>query len=90
MPHSPARASGWSSRSSPRTWSSARWARSLEFAIHDVGAGFEPRTTPKGMGLQIMLDRVEAFGGTLSVESAPGEGTTVTGRVPVRAEAVAR
>jgi signal transduction histidine kinase len=63
---------------------------SLEFAIHDDGAGFEPRTTPKGMGLQIMLDRVEALGGTLSVESAPGEGTTVTGRVPTRAEAVIR
>jgi signal transduction histidine kinase len=42
------------------------------------------------MGLQIMLDRVEALGGTLSVESAPGEGTTVTGRVPIRAEAVVR
>ena len=63
---------------------------SLVFAIHDDGGGFEPRTTPKGMGLQIMLDRVEALGGTLSVESTPGGGTTVTGRVPVRAEAVSR
>jgi signal transduction histidine kinase len=63
---------------------------SLEFAIQDDGTGFEPRTTPKGMGLQIMLDRAEALGGTLSVESAPGGGTTVTGRVPVRAEAVVR
>jgi signal transduction histidine kinase len=63
---------------------------SLEFAIHDDGAGFEPRTTPKGMGMQIMLDRVEALGGTLSVESAPGSGTIVTGRVPTRAEAVLR
>jgi signal transduction histidine kinase len=56
----------------------------LEFTVVDHGMGFDPATTPKGMGLQIMLDRVEALGGTLSVESAPGRGTSVTGRVPVR------
>lgn len=30
-----------------------------------------------------MADRVEALGGLLEVRSAPGSGTTVTGRVPV-------
>jgi signal transduction histidine kinase len=32
-----------------------------------------------------MADRLSAQGGTLEVRSAPGEGTTVIGRVPVRA-----
>ena len=38
------------------------------------------------MGFQIMTDRVEALGGTISIESAEGRGTTVTGRVPAREE----
>jgi signal transduction histidine kinase len=31
-----------------------------------------------------MADRLDAIGGTLEVTSAPGRGTTVTGRLPVR------
>jgi signal transduction histidine kinase len=31
-----------------------------------------------------MRDRMAAFGGELTIESAPGEGTTVTGTVPAR------
>jgi signal transduction histidine kinase len=63
---------------------------SVEFSVSDEGVGFDPATTPRGMGLQIMLDRVEALGGTLEIETAPGRGTKVTGRVPIRAEAVVR
>jgi signal transduction histidine kinase len=36
-----------------------------------------------------MHDRVEAVGGTLEIQSEPGIGTTVTGRVPISpAEAI--
>ncbi|HYX79452.1 MAG TPA: ATP-binding protein [Actinomycetota bacterium] len=66
----------------------ARRDGSLEFTVEDHGVGFDPAATPKGMGLQIMFDRVEALGGTLDVQSAPGRGTRVSGRVPVREEAV--
>ncbi|MGH2675321.1 MAG: histidine kinase, partial [Actinomycetota bacterium] len=56
----------------------------LVFSVADDGRGFDPASTPPGSGLQNMADRVEALGGSLDVESAPGEGTTVTGRIPIR------
>ncbi len=62
----------------------------LEFSVQDDGAGFDPVATPRGMGLQIMVDRVEALGGSLEVQSALGEGTRVVGRVPARSMEVAR
>jgi signal transduction histidine kinase len=34
------------------------------------------------MGLQNMADRLAALGGTFDVRTAPGEGTTVLGRIP--------
>ena len=40
-----------------------------------------------GSGLQGMADRLGAVGGTLSVTSAPGHGTTVQGSVPLTATA---
>ena len=39
--------------------------------------------TSNGTGLQGMADRLDAIGGALEIRSAPGEGTTVLGRVPV-------
>ena len=54
----------------------------LTFAVHDDGAGFEPATVAGGHGFVNMEDRLGAFGGTLTVTSAPGEGTTVEGRIP--------
>jgi signal transduction histidine kinase len=57
----------------------------IAFAVTDDGAGFDPGTTPLGTGLQGMRDRLEALGGTLTVVSSPGSGTTVTGAVPARA-----
>ena len=37
--------------------------------------------TDYGTGLQGMADRLDAVGGTLDVQSDPGRGTTVIGRV---------
>jgi signal transduction histidine kinase len=56
----------------------------IAFEIRDDGGGFDVATTPRGMGLQIVQDRVDALEGTLHVRSAPGSGTTVGVRVPVR------
>ena len=49
--------------------------------IRDDGQGFVlPAAQGQGMGLRSMRERVEALGGDLRVESAPGEGTRVTAR----------
>ena len=56
----------------------------LAFSVSDDGRGFQKETTPYGMGLQNIADRLAALGGTFDVRSAPGEGTTVLGRVPGR------
>jgi signal transduction histidine kinase len=57
----------------------------LIFTVTDDGRGFDPATTPRGMGLQNMADRLAALGGSLELRSVPHLGTTVEGRVPVSA-----
>jgi signal transduction histidine kinase len=54
----------------------------LRFEVADDGRGFDPANTPPGSGLRNMRDRVEALGGSLSISSAVGRGTTLTGVVP--------
>lgn len=49
--------------------------------INDDGVGFVVSGTG-GFGLRSMRERVEAFGGQLSVESEPGQGTTVAVNLP--------
>jgi signal transduction histidine kinase len=49
----------------------------LRLVVRDDGRGFTPGPT-SGVGLATMRERVESVGGTLSVTSAPGAGTTVT------------
>ena len=56
----------------------------LTFMVEDDGAGFDPARTKLGTGLQGMSDRLEALGGALEIRSQPGQGTTITGRVPAR------
>jgi signal transduction histidine kinase len=53
----------------------------LRFDVTDDGAGFDPEVS-SGTGLQNMQDRMGALGGRLTVTAAPGQGVTVTGRVP--------
>jgi signal transduction histidine kinase len=56
--------------------------RGLEFCVEDDGAGFDPATVARGSGLTNLADRVAAAGGTLQIDSRPGQGTRVTGCVP--------
>jgi signal transduction histidine kinase len=58
---------------------------SLQFTVTDDGTGFNTATTRHGTGLQGMADRVAALGGALHVRSRPGEGTTLSGELPVSA-----
>jgi signal transduction histidine kinase len=57
----------------------------LRVAVEDDGPGFDVvRALASGrLGLLGMRERAELVGGTLQVESAPGEGTTVFLRVPI-------
>jgi signal transduction histidine kinase len=58
-------------------------AISLEVA--DDGAGFDPGGDfPGHLGLRSMRERATRLGGTLTIESAPGQGSRVLGRIPVR------
>ena len=56
----------------------------LAFEVRDDGRGFDPDETGHGTGLQGIADRLSALDGSLRVRSSAGEGTTVTGRVPIR------
>ena len=51
------------------------------FEVSDDGVGFDPATRGYGTGLRGMADRLEALGGTLEVQSAPGSGTMLLGRI---------
>jgi signal transduction histidine kinase len=57
----------------------------LVFEVTDDGRGFDSRVTSYGTGLQGIADRLDAIGGTLSVDSRIGAGTTITGAVPIDA-----
>jgi signal transduction histidine kinase len=53
----------------------------LEFAVTDEGRGFAVEAA-SGAGLEIMRARMRAAGGTLRIDSRPGQGTSVLGLVP--------
>ena len=55
----------------------------LRFDVIDDGHGFDPSTTDHGTGLQGMADRLDAIGGSIEVDSTPGQGTRVVGRLPI-------
>ena len=55
----------------------------LRFEVADDGRGFDRSAISYGTGLQGMADRLDAIGGSIDVDSAPGSGTTVIGRLPV-------
>ncbi|GGK78142.1 PAS domain-containing sensor histidine kinase [Ornithinimicrobium pekingense] len=58
----------------------------LVVSVTDDGRGFDTALTGSvGQGQRTMRERAELVGGSLSVVSRPGEGTTVVARVPLPA-----
>jgi signal transduction histidine kinase len=62
----------------------------LVIEIEDDGIGFDPAgvvRTPdslRGVGLLGMQERMEILGGSVTVDSTPGEGTRVVFEVPLK------
>jgi two-component system CheB/CheR fusion protein len=59
---------------------------SVVLIVEDDGTGFNPdgaAAAHEGLGLLGMRERAALVGGTLEIESAPAQGTTVFARVPV-------
>ena len=82
--------------------SAARWENTVQVRIADQGTGIDPElrrrvfepffqsdgaVSGSGLGLAIAHAVVEAHGGTIWIEDAPGGGTAVVFRLPVREEA---
>lgn len=61
---------------------------SVSITIEDDGQGFNPedvsisRETGRGLGLLGMKERAELMGGTLNIESGPGQGTRIFVKIP--------
>jgi len=55
---------------------------SLRVRVVDEGSGFDPSAHTEGFGLIGMRERVTLAGGTLDLQSAPGEGTTIVAILP--------
>jgi signal transduction histidine kinase len=60
------------------------WADgTLTMSVRDYGCGFDPSSVTDGYGLAGLRARAAEVGGTTSIRSAPGDGTTVTVRLSV-------
>ena len=65
----------------------------MRIEITDDGCGFDVGGTllgRDGFGLHTMRERMDLIGGTLTIDSAPGRGTTVVAVVPGTPALVAR
>ena len=55
----------------------------LSFTVRDGGRGFD-QTRAQGQGLRNMFERMNGIGGWLTIESRAGQGTTISGGIPLR------
>ena len=55
----------------------------LLIVVTDRGKGFDPNSPTAGMGLTNIKERTRRRGGDVEVTSDPGEGTTVSVRLPI-------
>jgi signal transduction histidine kinase len=55
----------------------------VEVLVRDDGRGFDTSGRSDGFGLLGMRERVALLGGELAIRSSPGQGTTVSARLPV-------
>src|SRR5258706_5802335 len=66
-------------------------AENIDFSIHDNGVGFDATrvyssSNGSGLGLIGIRERLQDFGGTLRMDSAPGGGTTLTATIPLMSQ----
>src|ERR1017187_5734738 len=63
----------------------ARVEERIHLQISDRGVGFDPSQPSKeaGLGLVSMRERARLLGGSFSIESSPGEGTTIAADIPI-------
>jgi signal transduction histidine kinase/ligand-binding sensor domain-containing protein len=57
---------------------------SVQLSLSDDGCGFDASTKTYGMGLRSIRERVSSIHGTLQIHSAPGHGTRILIRAPVK------
>lgn len=55
----------------------------LSVTVADDGEGFDPEVTASGLGLDTIAVRALRLSGTVTVDSAIGQGTTVIARIPL-------
>lgn len=55
----------------------------VQLVVRDSGTGFDPAAPRAGSGLTHIQQRVAELGGTVDIDSAPGDGAALTVRVPV-------
>jgi signal transduction histidine kinase len=58
----------------------------VELEVRDNGRAFDPANIDHrgGVGLTSMCERAERLGGSFTISSRSGEGTTVRARIPIR------
>ncbi len=62
--------------------------RVVHLQIRDDGIGFDPgRSFPGHLGLHSMHERIAKLGGSLTIESTPGQGTVVDVHLPISTKA---
>lgn len=63
---------------------------SASIVVRDNGRGFDPKKVKRDgqqhLGLQTMRERGESVGGTLDIQSKPGQGTEIRLALPLKRE----
>ena len=59
--------------------------RTLDVSVTDNGLGFDPAARRNGLGLRGMEERVKEIGGTVTIRTAPGQGTALSVQLPLPA-----
>ena len=59
-------------------------AETMTVSVRDDGRGFDVDAQHEGFGLVGMRERAELFGGHITVESTPGQGTSIVAKLPVQ------
>jgi signal transduction histidine kinase len=58
-------------------------AAGIVLEVRDDGVGFDPSGAfPGHLGLRSMRERIESLGGSLHIDSVPGQGTTIRAEIP--------